>query len=250
MNSKIIEILNDFANVGLEDTSKVSLMKRVDTKFIISRLDLNDLLLNINDYYHVLEVNYNRIQNYNSQYFDTDNFQFYLDHHNGKQKRKKIRIRKYNSSNICFLEVKNKNTKGQTIKNRIKVDDIKQSLSVDDYSYIRSVIGYDLSLKKSASNDFDRITLISKQFDERLTIDLNIKLEFDSNIKHLDSLVIIELKQNKLNRYSPLFRILKEKSINPLRISKYCISLALLNKQLKNNLFKFKIKQINKLRHN
>jgi hypothetical protein len=41
-------------------------------------------------------------------YFDTDSKRFYHDHHNGKVKRTKIRMRNYVESNLTFLEIKKK----------------------------------------------------------------------------------------------------------------------------------------------
>ena len=41
---------------------------------------------------------------------------FFLDHHNRRVNRNKIRFREYVGSNLTFLEVKTKNNKGKTIK--------------------------------------------------------------------------------------------------------------------------------------
>ena len=98
--------LDKFQPISLEEMDAVSLMKRVDTKFIFNIKILPQLLENIHKEYRVLEINKNRVMTYKSNYFDTPNSDLYLMHHNGKAKRVKIRIRNYVESNLFFLEVK------------------------------------------------------------------------------------------------------------------------------------------------
>ena len=86
--------------------------------------------------------------------------------------------------------------------------------------------------------------MVSTALQERVTMDTN--LSYDGVIFNKD-LVIIELKQEKLNRLSPIFQALKAQSINPYSISKYCMGMANTNKDLKQNLFKPKFLKINNL---
>ena len=58
------------------------------------------------------------IHDYKSLYYDTEDWKFYLDHHNGRVNRNKIRFREYVGSKLTFLEIKLKNNKGKTIKKR------------------------------------------------------------------------------------------------------------------------------------
>jgi hypothetical protein len=50
-------------------------------------------------------------QPYLTLYFDTESFDNYIAHHNGKRPRFKIRMRKYVSSGFSFLEVKEKDNR-------------------------------------------------------------------------------------------------------------------------------------------
>ena len=95
---------------------------------------------------------------------------------------------------------------------------------------------------------FRRITLVSKQKNERLTIDFTLHW---SNIHtgievQLEPLVIIELKRNGLT-YSPMTDILRQLRIKPMKISKYCIGTALTNPDVKQNRFKQKIRKIQRI---
>ena len=68
----------------------VSLLSRVDTKFIFDYDTFLSILPDLIKYYFVLDVNDIRVSAYQSLYFDTDDFKFYYDHHNGKKNRKKV----------------------------------------------------------------------------------------------------------------------------------------------------------------
>ena len=70
--------------------------------------------------YQVLEIKHRRLMHYASVYFDTPAFTFYFDHHNGKIRRTKIRQRKYVDSELTFLEIKQKNGKGETTNQGLK----------------------------------------------------------------------------------------------------------------------------------
>ena len=75
---------------------------------------------------------------------------------------------------------------------------------------------------------------------ERVTIDLNLSY---NNRPFKDDLVILELKQQRLNRHSAVFQSLKSMVIHPMRVSKYCIGMAENDPSLKQNIFKRKFKK-------
>ena len=89
----------------------VSLMKRVDTKFLINRKKLESIFSSLSSHYKILKVKDVIKSKYSSFYFDTVNYKFFLDHHNGKLNRAKVRFREYVDSKTSFLEVKRKNQK-------------------------------------------------------------------------------------------------------------------------------------------
>ena len=88
-------------------------MKRTDTKFVVSKKMLPVLLETLKEKYRVLEIDNNRVMTYNSLYFDTKDQKFYREHHNGKINRLKVRMRKYVESELFFLEIKQKDHKGE-----------------------------------------------------------------------------------------------------------------------------------------
>ncbi|MCF6351001.1 MAG: polyphosphate polymerase domain-containing protein [Flavobacteriaceae bacterium] len=247
MNEKEINTINTFTSISLKEMDQVALMKRVDTKFLIAKKQLIEILELVKKDYDVLEIEGNRLMNYNSLYFDTDLKKFYFDHHNKRVRRTKIRIRKYVESDIYFLEVKQKDIKGNTIKNRIKIDNFETNLSKKSTNFITETTNKDYSLTSTLWNSFKRITLVNKNAKERVTIDLNLSFSLDKNEKRYDNLVIIELKQERYDRNSPIVKILKKYRTHPYSISKYCVGILNLYKNIKHNRFKQKLIKINKI---
>jgi len=228
---------------------EVKLMNRTDTKFVFEYSLLEKVMEEIKEHYFVLDINGIRLNAYRSLYFDTDDFKFYFEHHNGKKNRKKVRYREYIDSGLCFLEVKKKNNKGKTIKERIKVSEIPKKMSEEDYLFVHEIMDRDEELVPKHWNMFSRITLVNKHIKERLTIDVDINFTADESESTLDRMVIAEVKQEKVNYASTFMRVIKKNGVRPFRISKYCMATASLYPTLKNNNFKPKFLKIKKLQH-
>ena len=113
---KIKTVIAQFRKVSLPDLDKVELMNRIDLKFCFHFNQACHVFESIKDNYSVLEIDGQSIFSYYNTYFDTSDNQMYLNHHNGKLNRYKIRVRRYNQTNNSFLEIKFKNNKGRTIK--------------------------------------------------------------------------------------------------------------------------------------
>lgn len=222
-------------------------MDRTDTKFVFNACLLPSVLEEIKNNYRVVRVEEKCISRYKTLYFDTPNFDFYHAHHNEKLNRYKVRHRTYVESRVSFLEVKFKNNKGQTIKTRISdkaLPDINNSTS---FSFLESTLPFHpLNLAPKIQINYDRITLINKTDKEKLTLDLSLKFEADGQTKSMNQLVIAEVKQNK-KRQSPFRSIMREKHIQEIAISKYCIGVASLVPNVKTNLFKEKLSIITQL---
>lgn len=248
MNQSIKDVIASFAAISLEEiNSSVALMKRTDTKFIIPKQKLIKVLEDIKEDYKVLEIDEDRIMTYSSLYFDTNDNEFYNHHHNGKNNRTKIRQRKYVESNLCFLEIKQKNGKGETNKSRIEIPDFETNLSDHSMSFITRTTLKKYNLKPSLWNRFNRITLVNINTKERITIDLNLSYKINEIEKAYENLVVVEVKQERFNRNSKIVKTFKSLKEHPYSISKYCIGMVSLYKNLKYNIFKKKLLKINKL---
>ena len=226
----------------------VKLMNRTDTKFVFNKNLLPEILEQCQDHYRVLEINGERIPHYKTLYFDTEHFSLFRDHHNGRPRRYKVRIRNYVESKLFFLEAKLK-VKGRTVKSRIKLPDFEEELNRDAEEFIRSKTGDDVSLVPSLWNSFRRITLVSRNGKERLTIDLGLGFESKGKKKNLDEIVIAEVKQENFDRNSPVISILRSKGVRPSGVSKYCIGAVLLFPGIKYNNFKEKLLLLERIKN-
>jgi hypothetical protein len=240
--------LSGFASISLEEMNGVSLLKRVDTKFLTTNSELSKLLPLLYSDYQILEIDENRLMNYSTLYFDTKDLRCYKEHHNGKAKRHKVRIRRYVESDICFLEVKEKQNSGMTNKVRCSIDDFETDLSPKSKKFIENATKKDWKLEPALHNYFKRFTLVNTQRSERVTIDTGLEYKTDSITKQFKNVVIIEVKQEKQNTRTPIYSILKSNRIRTVSFSKYCMGVANIFSGVKSNKFKelnLKINQLN-----
>jgi hypothetical protein len=249
--SKIQEELEDFDKIHLEEMDRVQLMNRVDTKFTFSIQTLIELLPLLNKHYKVLEVEGTLLSAYESLYYDDHAFTAYKDHHRRLRDRFKVRYRKYVNSNIAFLEIKHKKN-GRTEKSRIRTENIPMSMSQTEAEFVKNQGLNRGELQPSLMNRFKRITLVNKTINERLTLDVDLTFEWEGNSSNMGNVVIAELKQERAQRTSPFYALMKKNLIRPLRISKYCIGMIELygKTKLKYNRFKKKLLYIQKIQKN
>ncbi len=224
-------------------------MNRIDTKFVTTHDVLGQMLQLACPHYYVQEIEGQRNNAYHTIYLDTPQREMYLAHQNGRRVRQKIRVRTYLDSDVTFLEVKNKNNKGRTDKQRIVIDGL-ETLSLHEADrFLTSNARYCMQqLMPRLESSFRRITLVNRQMTERLTIDT--QLSFcnldDGHRVQLPQLVIIELKRNGM-MHSPIRDVLHQLRVHPMSISKYCIGSALTVPTLKQNRLKPKIRLIQSL---
>jgi hypothetical protein len=239
--------LSDFHAISLEEMDRVELMNRMDTKFAFSLDQLNEFLVILKDEYDVLEVENTRAPHYESLYFDDEQFSFFKDHHNGKTDRFKVRIRKYVESNLFFLEIKHR-FKGRTDKKRIPTEMFQMVLNQTHKEFLAKQLNDEKALVPTMWNSFQRITLVHRTLNERLTFDFNINFHYKEIDRNFNNLVIAELKQEDLNRNSPFFILMKQNQLRPYRLSKYCLgSIELYGEEkLKYNRFKKKLLYLKK----
>jgi hypothetical protein len=236
-----------FDKTTLAEMNSVSLMKRVDTKFILKESQLLEVLSKLYDDYKILQIDQERLMKYSTLYFDSQNKKCFKDHHNGKLNRYKIRMRKYLVSDICFLEIKKKNNLGITNKIRRQIKDFETDLTLDSKEFITNSNINNIFLEPSLYNNFSRMTFVNKSEAERLTIDVDLSFSFGAKEKKFDKLVVIEIKQEGKRLNTTINRVLKSMSILPTNFSKYCIGISNTLDNIKSNRFKEINLKINKL---
>lgn len=244
--NQIKEIINQFNKVSLADLDRVKLMNRMDLKFCF-HIDLVPTIFEALKYhYSALEIDGESLFNYYNTYYDTSDNQMYLCHHNGKLNRYKIRVRKYNQTGVSYLEIKYKNNKGRTIKDRIKRPNLETTFTENETNFIQQFSPFASNqLQPKIINTFKRITLVNHGFTERVTIDFAPGFKNSNGEITLNKLVIVEVKQDKSSENAPFVKILKTYKVENQGFSKYCIGRSLLDEIKKNN-FKPQLLKIKK----
>jgi hypothetical protein len=240
-------ILAEFDPVSLEETCEVKLMNRIDRKYWFHSSQLEMFLVSTLPYYHILEIDGERLLEYQTTYFDTTNNKMYLTHHNQKLNRYKVRRRKYIASDISFFEVKLKNNKRRTVKERIQIEaDVPGVTKTESDFLSENMPFWNEPLQPTLNNHFYRLTLVHKEKKDRCTIDIVPTFWNARGEVRFENLVIFELKRGQSLKSSPMVSLLREMKIRQRGLSKYCMGRAILEPELKQNAFKPRLRFLQK----
>jgi hypothetical protein len=198
----------------------------------------NFLLLNIDD---------EAICHYQTSYLDTPNLNMYLDHQRGKVDRFKIRVRRYDITKTAFLEIKRKDNKGKTHKNRVIIPfETKDSFDTLTEEFVHANSPYHLSaIIPILETNYDRIALVDYKNLIRITVDLNLIMVYKDKSKQLNDFCIIEIKKEG-NGSTSVEAILHDLGYHKFSISKYCLGVYHFL-DVKKNKFKTKFRKLEKL---
>ena len=251
MLTDCVHILNGFNTISLDEMSSIRLMNRIDTKYLANEQQLVRLLEMARGEYMVQSIDGIRQSEYSTQYLDDRFNTMYLNHHNGRVPRQKVRIRTYVDTNDDFFEVKIKNNHGRTKKKRMHLTGADTYVQEGASAFLEehAMLSIPLSdMRPKVANHFKRITLVNNAKTERLTIDRELSFHNSETglDRNMDNLVVIEVKRDG-NTYSPIQDLLRELRIFPSGFSKYCIGMALTTPGIKRNLFNERLRKIEKL---
>ena len=239
--------LSSFSPISLEEMDRVKLLDRIDTKFIVNEDELPEFLAAVNTKYSLLIISGESVHPYETLYFDTPDYNLYRMHHNGRRNRFKLRCRKYVNSGIAYFEIKSKTNTRRTIKKRMRIDTIPETLNEQLNQYIsQHTPGNYRDFVPSLRVFFDRLTFVNKLANERLTIDLNLRYETNGVEKKIEKIAIVEETQEK-HSTSPFRQLMKKQRLQNNYLSKYCLGLICLIKGIKMNRFQQKINALTKL---
>jgi len=251
-NGTLEALIQDFAPISLEDTNKSArMLKRVDNKYVLRREELQNLFVALQDRFAILEIDGVKEFRYSSCYFD-DNFKSYYEHHQGRRLRYKIRARHYIDSGEMYFEVKLKDKRGQTNKERIRCETFssskpsEKSLSMLKKFYHRMYNREFLpDIKPALIVNCKRVTLVSLSGGERLTIDycLNFDPMTGPSVSIGNDFIIVETKSADGKGIADVQ--LKKFGIRQAKkLSKYCIGAILTGQVTKYNNFRMTLKRV------
>lgn len=236
---QIERLLSRFEPIALAQMADVTLLDRVDTKYLLPTGDLYAILTQVRDHYRILDIYQVRLNRYHTVYFDDPAFTLYHQHHNRHASRYKIRTRQYVDSNLTFFEVKHKTNKRRTEKTRLPLHHSLTEQAAEISTFVGQYVDVGLKrLEPKLWNDYLRVTLVGRTHPERVTIDLDLSFGHDAACADLPGLTIAEVKQAHFSQRSPFMQQMRQRGIRSTSFSKYCIGVCLLYDGVKINNFK------------
>lgn len=237
-----------FEPIGLAQLDDAALMDRVDVKYVMSVAQLVAALRRVCADYRALEVNGLRLNTYRNLYFDTATFGLFHDYVNRRADRYKVRSREYVESRASYFEVKRKTRKLRTLKSRVPTAEPATHVTPDLGAWLRGVSGLDgASLEPKLWNTFTRLTLVSKDHGERVTLDVDLTFFTDDASIQLAGVAVVEVKLASMRTRSSFAAELRAMGIQPHAFSKYAVGVALLHAGVKANALKPTLARVDKL---
>lgn len=230
-----------FAPISLEQlVGEAELLTRFDRKYLLPANTAAALLRDLDPRTRVLEIDGERGFAYDSVYFDTCDHLSYRLTAQRRRRRFKLRTRSYLDTGGCFLEVKTKDGRGSTVKERIDyAPDDRASLTVEGREFAAGILsrhGHDASIVQHLSpamvSRYRRTTLLLP-CGSRATFDSELLWRGSDRRVSVDDLVIVESKS--MGRASALDRALWRAGHRPSGISKFGTGTALLHPELPDN---------------
>jgi hypothetical protein len=215
------------------------LTTRVDQKYLVPLDVLPELLETLPPRLAVLSIDDRRLFDYESVYFDTERFALYHQHLQGRRKRYKARTRTYRDTGVVMFEVKLKGRRGETVKERLEYDEGgPRQLTGEGLAFLTDVVeqAYGLAvppLGPRLTTSYTRSTLVDLDQQARVTIDLNLTWSDGRTRCAAEDLALVESKSRSGSAAVDV--ALAQMGIRPVRLSKYCIGVALLNPDMAAN---------------
>ena len=248
--------LKSFSPITLSQlNAQASFLDRIDTKYLMTEDDFEKVLSDLEEDFFVLEINEKSIFEYESIYMDTENYSFYNQHQNKEKSRTKVRTRLYVDSQIAFFEYKQKQN-GLTRKFRYQFNpELHGKMWVEATKFFEGVFQsmYGKMPEKiipSIITKYSRLTFCSKNNDERVTVDFNVRVLDARNPKSEEipfkNLVIIESKS--AGRKGKSHKVMKHHHIQEAAsCSKYSLGLVYHKKVKETSTFDKTVKRLQKI---
>ncbi len=223
------------------------LLRRTDSKFIISAGELAGIVARLGGDYSLVLAGGNALGRYETLYFDTPSLRCYHDHRRGRRARHKVRIRHYPDRAVSFLEVKSKRSVTFSSKARQPLTFRDSVLSLEGREFVARHCSVDTAaLEEQAWTNFHRLTLVNLAYRERVTIDCDLHFQCDGDDNELEGVGIIEVKQSPFCVRTPFMQLLRKSRYRPASMSKYMTTLALSGRNLRANTLRPVLRELSK----
>lgn len=234
MTSYIDRFTQAFTPISLAElNTKAEMMSRIDNKYVVQADQLLGLVPDLCDAFDILDIKTQRAFEYDTRYFDDADRSAYFEHHQGKRRGFKVRVRNYVDAGLCFLEVKVTGQRGMTEKYRMPYDlDQRAALTTDAADFAKGTYtrqydkAFAYDLRPALDIQYQRMTLVAKSGGERMTIDTDLRFQSKAQSFAAGTGVFI-VETKSANGRGLADRLLRAAGERPTRrCSKYCIGMA------------------------
>jgi hypothetical protein len=219
-----LALVRRFSPINLSElNAKAEMLRRRDNKYVIERPVMQKALEGFIDHFDVLEIDGCR------------SFTNYIE------------------SDLCFVEVKLKDKRGETIKKRLAHDPARsQELDGHAMDFVQSCHNslykraFPYELERAIDMRYKRVTLVAKDGGERMTIDNKLCFMSGGVTQRVgDDKFIVETKSANGNGIAD--KVLRSLHRHPSKhCSKYCTATAMMNADVKSNNFKMVMRKLNR----
>jgi hypothetical protein len=231
-----MDAIEEMRPVSLDEVDRrASLLRRVDTKFVLKRDAAERLFRELADDHDVLTIDGRRRFGYESVYFDTPDLASFRDHVAGRTPRTKVRSRLYADSGEGSFELKVKSPDGETAKvGREQEAGEHGRLTAQTRAFLCEQLA-DLAgrddlgpLRPTLITRFERATIAARDGAERITCDAAVELARPGGhaVRLVDARVLVETKSASGDERAD--GLLRDAGIEPVSLSKYRVGIGLL----------------------
>jgi hypothetical protein len=242
-----LDILRSFGIASPALVEARSLQQRFDRKYLFAAHDIACVLVHLRHSHCVLRAGDRVWARYQSVYLDTPDRELYHAHRCDRRPRFKVRIRHHVDRQLSFLEVKRKDNTGRTAKHRLGLLFGQADLSSRERTFIDAhapLAGK--CLLPCVAISFQRLTLVGRVLDERVTFDRGLMVAAGTSVEELGRVVIAEVKQGHYVNHGGAVEGFRRGNVREMALSKYCLATALVA-PVPANVFKPALRAIGRL---
>jgi hypothetical protein len=97
--------------------------------------------------------------------------------------------------------------------------------------------------------NFQRVILVNRHSVERVTLDFELTFKDEKQECRLPNVVIMEVKQPRLLRGTPIMCALRRQAIRPASVSKYCAAIGTLRPEIRLSRLRSALHKLERIEH-